>query len=98
MSIKNLILSATIAVMACGPAFAEKLKVNLVRTDTRQIEVDVDLNGTVDDLKAGIAAVEGEFPAQGKLVVLGKELKTGLLTDYGITKDTVINLVLPLRG
>jgi len=60
--------------------------------------LDVDADGTVDDLKLEIEAREG-IPAEFQRIVFsGKQLEDGFLEDLGLVSESNIDLRLSLEG
>lgn len=65
----------------------------------KTLALDVDESTTVNDVKGMIADKEGIAVDQQRLIFSGKQLDDNrTMSDYQISADAVIHLVLRLRG
>jgi large subunit ribosomal protein L40e len=77
----------------------DPFKVQVKLLTGKNLSIDIGAENTVDDLKLIIKSVEGIPVDQQRLIFAGKQLENDRsMSDYNISKDTSIYLVLRLRG
>ncbi len=65
----------------------------------KTITLDVEPSSTVEEVKTAIENKEGIPPRVQRLVFGGKEMTDGrTMSDYNVTKEATIHLVMRLRG
>lgn len=69
-----------------------------IKVTGKTIAIAIESNETVEKLRSKIDEKEGICPLSQGLIYNGKTLSEGLLSDYGIANESIINLVFRLPG
>ncbi len=80
-----------------SPSPAKQIFVKTLETG-KTITLNVEASTTIDDLKAKIHDLEGIAQNEQRFTFSGKQLETGTLSDNRIWNESIVHLLLRLKG